>query len=159
MKQSTIIIGIIVITVVLFLLRKPIDKEMAKLTRGYKNKNPGNIRKTQAMWKGEVQGTDKDFKTFQSMPWGYCALAALLREYLNNGYNTIDKIINRYAPGNENNTTAYIATVSKKTGIDPNTNLFFEEEKIKKLMRAISYVENGMVADDKDIDAGFALLT
>jgi hypothetical protein len=155
MKKSTIIIGIAIIVVILYLLREPIDKAM---TRGYKNNNPGNIRKTASKWKGEIDGKDPDFKTFSTMAWGYRALAALLKEYINAGYNTINSIINRYAPGNENNTQAYINTVVKKTNLKPDETLFIEEQKIKKLMAAISYVENGIEPDNTDIEAGIKLL-
>ena len=55
------IITLIIIIGLLIGFRKPIKKAM---TRGYINKNPGNIRLTDSLWKGEVKGTDKDFKTF-----------------------------------------------------------------------------------------------
>lgn len=145
------------ILLVLFIFRKPINKAMS---RGLRNKNPGNIRLTKTIWKGEVKGTDKDFKTFKDMAHGYRALFALLKEYISKGYNTIDKILNRYAPGNENNTEAYITTVVNKTGIERDKVLTFGEVvKIKSLVKAISYVENGVPADGVDVESGFSLLT
>lgn len=151
---------IIVLGAAVFLLiafKKPIKKAM---TRGYRNNNPGNIRLTASKWKGEIDGTDTAFKTFKSMPYGYRALYALLKEYMGKGYNTIDKIINRYAPGNENNTEAYIQTVEKKTGINRHTILtFVEKNNITNLVAAISYVENGVSPDLKDIEGGYKLLT
>jgi hypothetical protein len=151
---------IIVLGAVVFLLiafKKPIKKAM---TRGYRNNNPGNIRLTTTKWKGEIDGSDTAFKTFRSMPYGYRALYALLKEYMGKGYNTIDKIINRYAPGNENNTEAYIQTVEKKTGINRHTILTFaEKNNITNLVAAISYVENGVAPDLRDIDGGYKLLT
>lgn len=129
------------------------------MTRGYKNKNPGNIRLTPKKWKGEIEGKDKAFKTFLSMPYGYRALFALLREYMNKGYDTIEKIINRYAPGSENNTEAYINTVCKKTGLKRDEFLNFEnKEKVTKIVAAISFVENGIAADIEDINEGYKLL-
>ena len=151
-----IIIGLAAVIFLLIVFKKPIKKFM---TRGYKNNNPGNIRKTATKWKGEIDGTDKDFKTFKSMPYGYRALFALLREYINKGYNTIEKIISRYAPGNENNTEAYINTVVKKSGIDRNTIITFAEiNRINDIVAAISFVENGIAPDSSDINNGYKLL-
>jgi len=150
---------ILVLSLIVFFLiafKNPIKKLMS---RGYKNNNPGNIRLTAAKWNGEIDGTDKAFKKFKSMPYGYRALYALLREYINKGYNTIEKIINRYAPGNENNTEAYINTVVKKTGIDRKQVLTFAEiNKITDIVAAISFVENGVTADMRDINSGYKLL-
>lgn len=156
MKNTTILIIVALIVLTLFIFRKPINKAV---TRGYRNNNPGNIRLTRSMWKGEVKGTDTAFKTFKSMSWGYRALFALLKEYLSAGYNTIEKIINRYAPSSENATDAYIKTVSEKTGIAPDTVLSFSETlKIKRLVKAISFVENGIAANDTEVESGFSLL-
>ena len=66
-KKWMIIIILSSIILLLIGFKKPIQKLM---TRGYKNKNPGNIRKTKTMWTGEVKGTDPDFKTFSSMEIG-----------------------------------------------------------------------------------------
>ena len=129
------------------------------MTRGYRNKNPGNIRLTNNEWLGEVGGTDLAFKTFKSMPYGYRAMFALLREYINKGYDTIEKIINRYAPSSENATEAYISTVSRRTGIAQEEVLSFADtNKMKNLVAAISYVENGIAPDLSDIDNGFKIL-
>lgn len=155
-KDWTIIIILSVIVIVLITFRKPI--KMA-LSRGYKNKNPGNIRLTSgAMWKGEIKGTDKDFKTFKSMGFGYRAILVTLSSYFKKGFNTIEKIISRYAPGSENNTNAYITTVSSLTNINKDTVLDFGDEfTIKKIISAISYVENGIKADPLQVDEGFRL--
>lgn len=156
MKNSTLLIIFGIVVLIIFLFRKPINKAM---TRGYKNNNPGNIRLTATKWKGEIDGDDKSFKKFKSMAYGYRALFALLREYISKGYNTIDKIINRYAPGNENNTEAYINTVVKKTGIDRNTILTFAEiNRITDIVAAISFVENGIAPDSSDINNGYKIL-
>lgn len=153
---------IAIFVLILFLLRKPIDKLM---TRGYRNNNPGNIRKTydykgnQTFWKGEVKGTDESFKKFATMADGYRALFALLLEYKSKGFDTITKIINRYAPSNENNSEAYIKTVSSKTGIDRNTPVNLKDENdFKNLVGAISFVENGLTPDLTDIDSGYKKL-
>jgi hypothetical protein len=155
-KDWQLIILFATIVVLLIVFNKPIKKAM---TRGYRNNNPGNIRLTVTNWKGEIAGEDKDFKTFKSMAYGYRALYALLKEYMQKGYNTIDKIINRYAPGNENNTEAYIKTVENKTGIGRYDILTFAEiNKVTDIVAAISYVENGIAPDSSDINNGYKLL-
>jgi hypothetical protein len=156
-RNYVIIIALSIFIIVILIFRKSIRKAM---TRGYRNRNPGNIRKTEKLWEGEVKGTDKDFKTFRSMAYGYRALFALLREYISKDYNTIEKIINRYAPSSENATEAYIATVSRRAGIAPEDVLnFVNINKIKDIVAAISYVENGIPPNVVEIDNGYKLLT
>jgi hypothetical protein len=134
-------------------------------SRGYRNNNPGNIRLTYSggvkkLWSGEIEGIDKDFKTFKTMADGYRAMFALLLEYSGKGYNTITAIINRYAPTNENNTTAYIKSVSSRTGIDPNTRIDYSDTNdFKNLVAAISYHENGITPNIADIEAGYNKLS
>ena len=114
------------------------------MTRGYRNNNPGNIRLNPLIkWEGEIQGTDKSFVTFKNMTYGIRALMKLLSNYKKRGFNTIELILNRYAPANENNTTGYIQKVSVWTGIPKNQNLVLEQEQIIKLAKAIVKVEIG----------------
>jgi hypothetical protein len=163
MKNSTILILTAIILILLFLFRKPINK--ITMPRGLRNNNPGNIRKTfdskgkQTFWKNEIAGKDPYFKTFETMADGYRALFALLLEYRSKGFDTITKIINRYAPSNENNTNAYINVVSQKTGIDPHSVIdYSDSNNFKDLVAAISLVENGQKADREEINEGYAKL-
>jgi len=114
------------------------------MTRGYKNNNPGNIRLNPLIkWEGEIKGTDTSFVTFKNMTYGIRALMKLLSNYKKRGYNTIELILNRYAPANENNTTGYIDKVSTWTGIPKNQNLILDQMQMVKLARAIVKVEIG----------------
>ena len=135
------------------------------MTRGYRNNNFGNIRITkdkngkQTFWKGEIVGTDKSFKTFKDAAYGYRAIFALLKEYISKGYNTIEKIINRYAPSSENNTNAYINTVCKRSGIVKDVKIAASDlVTLSKIVSAISFVENGIPANEVDIENGKKLL-
>lgn len=85
--------------------------------RGYRNNNPFNIKKSALNWQGKIEGSDKVFETFKSLDYGYRAGLKLLINYVHKGYNTIDKIVTRFAPSNENNTDVYIRFVSGRTGI------------------------------------------
>jgi len=151
------IIGVILILVIIAYMTKDTIKKA--FTRGYTNKNPGNIIKDGQTWVGEVPSTDKTFKQFKSMPYGYRAMWVNLRSYLNSGVDTISKIISRYAPPSENDTKAYIAAVSKSMGKSPDTKLTFTDTPaIRSLIMAISEHENGLPANRDDVDAGFKLL-
>ena len=119
-----------------------------KNTRGYRNNNPGNLRHG-SKWQGlATTQTDTAFCQFVSMTMGIRALCKLLNNYINNGHNTIKKIISRYAPSNENNTQGYINTVSQMVSISPDRILggVADESGIKSLSMvaaAIVVVENG----------------
>ncbi|MBQ0089390.1 MAG: structural protein P5 [Prevotellaceae bacterium] len=79
-------------------------------TRGFRNNNPLNIRFNKANhWIGEIRlfKKDKDFCEFQNCGYGYRAARIVLENYIKKGFNTIDKMIARFAPNNENDTKAY----------------------------------------------------
>lgn len=104
---------------------------MTQTPRGIRNNNLGNIR-----WGADWQGLKKDgklqdpsFCVFTSPEYGIRALAKLLRNYQRlYGLNTPRKIINRYAPPNENQTQAYIQSVAQQLGIQPDTPVDLNEE-------------------------------
>jgi hypothetical protein len=156
MKTSTwIMISLLIVVLLLIGFNKPIKKLM---TRGYINKNPGNIRHDGTTWQGEVSGKDKDFKSFKSMAYGYRALFVNLRTYITkHNLNTIRSIISVYAPTNENNTQAYISSVSQRTGLSPDAPIAVGSSQFIDLVEAISYHENGIKPDMSDINAGYNL--
>jgi len=126
--------------------------------RGLRNNNPLNIRHNADVFQGETKGNDKSFKTFSTMPYGYRAAFVTLATYLSRGCNTIEKIISRWAPPNENDTQAYIRTVVKYSGVAADEVLTAASgDKYILIMSAMSFVENGVNADINQIKAGFAL--
>ena len=126
--------------------------------RGLRNNNPLNIRHNADVFQGEIKGNDKSFKTFSTMPYGYRAAFVTLATYLSRGYNTIEKIILRWAPPNENDTQAYIRTVVKYSGVAADEVLTAASgDKYILIVSAMSFVENGVNADILQIKAGFAL--
>ena len=129
------------------------------MSRGLNNKNPLNIRKSAVVYKGEIVSTDKAFKQFLSMAYGYRAAFMCLYTYeVKYGLNTIRKLINRWAPPKENETTVYIETVSKQSGIDADTVVSTTDEKqMLKIVSAMSFVENGVAAVEYDVLAGWKL--
>jgi hypothetical protein len=119
------------------------------MTRGFKNNNPGNIRLNPLIqWDGEIDGNDVAFVTFKSMPYGIRALMKLLLNYQKRGYNTISKILNRYAPPSENNTSNYIGIISSKMGIPKDKILDLKNSgTLILLTKSIISVEIGKDAD------------
>jgi hypothetical protein len=69
-------------------------------------------------------------------------MARNLLSYYGRGLDTIEKIITRYAPSNENNTGAYIRSVEKFTGIDAKS--VYPADQIRSLVKAIITHENGL---------------
>ena len=132
----------------------------SSLPRGLRNNNPGNIRKNSDVFQGEKTSSDKEFKQFKSMAYGYRAIFKILSNYYRNyKLDTISKMISRWAPENENNTDAYIKAVSDYAGIpadDPiNVN---DREQMIRIVAGMSKVENGREADMSDVITGWSLL-
>lgn len=119
--------------------------------RGIRNNNPGNLRLTDIAWKGKVprsQNTDGAFEQFRDdagVPghiWGIRAAYVDVRSKLSGGYNTVRKIISRYAPPNENNTEAYIAVVARAVGKSADAALTSAD--LPRVLEAIIKHENGV---------------
>ncbi|MBN3848621.1 hypothetical protein G3N58_17590 [Paraburkholderia sp. Ac-20342] len=110
--------------------------------RGIRNNNPGNIRFGKfAQQMGATVGDDKGFAVFQSMEDGIKAAIELLKGYVSKGYDTVRKIISRWAPAGENNTAAYIDAVAKKLGISADAQL--SGDQLGGVAQAIFQHENG----------------
>lgn len=111
--------------------------------RGIRNNNPGNLRKSGEKWQGEVDGSDPAFKTFSTPAYGIRAIAKLLLNYeARYGLNTVSGLINRWAPPNENDTSAYAKFVSSRVGVDPFATLSVVDH-LPALVAAIIEQENG----------------
>lgn len=113
--------------------------------RGWRNNNPGNLRHGNR-WEGllAVQA-DPDFCQFYSPEFGIRAMSRTLSTYYNkHGLRTIHSIINRWAPPNENDTDAYIRSVSLRLGISADQTLRMGIDGIKqKLIKAVIHHELG----------------
>lgn len=117
----------------------------SKIPRGIRNNNPLNIRIGNT-WLGEVKNpTDNEFEQFVHVCYGLRAGFILLKRYINRyKLNTIEKIISRWAPGNENNTRSYINQVARGMNISQDTPLLYEDQDtICNLVYEMVYVENG----------------
>lgn len=133
--------------------------------RGIRNNNPLNIRKGNN-WKGELQPqSDKSFEQFESMQYGIRAGFIILRRYMTgyNGltqkFNTINKIISRWAPAGENNTQAYIEQVEKLTGIPRHQQISFTERSFMvALVDAMIRVECGQPVEKSIIESAYDMV-
>ena len=127
------------------------------MTRGLRNNNPGNIRNSKTVWQGEiVPSTDRSFKQFKTMAYGYRAMIKLLQNYRKlNGCRTISDFINRWAPSVENNTSGYISRVCREMQVPsnyvPDVN---DRGTMCVFAAAMSQVENGTPAVMEDVQAG-----
>lgn len=117
------------------------------LPRGIRNNNPGNIR-----WGSDWLGLKKDgklqdpsFCVFTTPVAGIRALAKVLINYKKiYGLKTVRQIISRYAPPNENQTTAYVQSVAKQLGVLPDVMINIEERGVLTVfIKAIIRMENG----------------
>ena len=123
----------------------------ALFPRGIRNYNPGNIQNGPfAKSQPGYVGSDGRFAQFDTMDNGLAAHSALLDSYGNKGLNTLNAIINRWAPSSDGNRPAnYAAFVGKKLGIDPNQPLDMSDPNVrKKLAVAMGTFENGMTPTD-----------
>lgn len=133
---------------------------MRKMSRGLRNNNPGNIRRSAVRYKGEkATSSDVAFRQFESIEWGYRAMFVLLHTYAKkHGCNTLRKMINRYAPPIENHTENYIRRVADAVHLDPDERISTTNGAVMTaVVAAMSEVENGVKADMKAVYSGWEL--
>lgn len=116
-------------------------------TRGFRNNNPTNIRKSGDKWQGlSDKQTDLAFFQFKDVKWGIRAAGKILRNYrAKYGLNTIYQIIGRWAPPSDNNPTdKYAKFVADFCGVGVNDDYdVFNDDKLVVLIDAIIKFENG----------------
>ena len=135
------------------------------LPRGIRNNNPLNIVKGNS-WKGErANQTDKRFEEFESMAMGLRAGFVLLRNYIEGTktrptkFNTIRKIVSRWAPPSENYTQRYIDNVCKWSGLLPDEVVRFRErKKMVAIVQAMAKMECGVTLDVALIESAYDLV-
>lgn len=133
--------------------------------RGYRNNNPLNIRLSSNNWKGEIKpSADKSFCQFQTMAYGFRAAMVCIRTYITkHNCNTLQEIINRWAPWTDgNNPLNYAKKVmntfpdtfpDKETVID-----YHNQNQMTKLVYAMAIVENGSEPQITDCIQAFNLI-
>ena len=132
------------------------------ISRGIRNNNPLNVRRSKDKWKGlrAVQTDaslasgrlssgsaeskqaslcthyDAEFCQFETMEYGWRAAFVLLTRTYYHKYRlyTIRAIVSKWAPPFENKTEAYIQNVSRLTGIDPDEPIGIPSDKPSRWM-------------------------
>jgi hypothetical protein len=130
------------------------------MTRGERNNNPGNIHRIAGViWEGEAadQSGDDAFVIFNSPIYGIRAITRIMLSYEREGLNTVEVIIDRWAPPNENNSVAYIDAVCTECSVQPDTVIDVQTT-MPYLIKGIIFHENGeLIYSDLQIDAAIAL--
>ena len=144
------------------------------MTRGQRNNNPLNIRHGKSRWEGRTRvQTDAEFVTFKSMAYGYRAAWKLMETYqlrlrMEDKSYTLENIIHRWAPPEDNNDTqAYLRTVIrlldyKVAGRQPLPSPTSKEghRVFAKIIAAMTCVECGIKpteVDKQSIEQGWTM--
>lgn len=123
-----------------------------KITRGCRNNNPLNIRRSRSNWLGKVsfrKSSDSVFEQFDTMEHGLRAAMCLLIRYINvYKLQSVRAVIHRWAPACDgNNEDAYVAYVSKQLRSNFISPYYFQATSsvIVNLVRSMAYVESSQV--------------
>lgn len=133
-------------------------KTVIENTRGWRNNNPGNIRKNDAFtWVGEIGQDDKGFVKFEDPADGVRAMGKILDSYANRGVLTVQQILHTYAPKSENETESYIDFVVKESGLLRTQRPLRERGDYVNLIRAMILFENARINKMTDEEIAEAL--
>lgn len=121
-------------------------------TRGLRNNNPFNIKKSNNKWIGKVEGNDKVFETFDTLEHGYRAGLIILQTYYKKYklYNYKD-ILNRFAPASENNLNNYLQFIWQNSSLLPGHYLKLETL-LYVIAPLIACYESGLPCDYRFAD-------
>ena len=129
--------------------------------RGIRNNNPGNIRPSDDKWQGmtgvDKAGGGKGYITFDTPENGIRAMTKNLMTYQGRGLDTVEKIINTWAPAaDKNDVEAYIRNVTNRLGVARDSKLNLSNPNVMKaLVTSIIQHENGaMPYTDQVLNAG-----
>lgn len=133
-----------------------------KTPRGIRNNNPLNIRyNPHNSWLGKVyedEKKDKEFEEFTLMKYGYRAAAFLIHRYVIGGKDTVEAIINKWAPPSENQTGKYILHVCQRSGLGRDTRIeLCNTGQFLRLMDGMAFVENGRTPQKLELVKGYLL--
>lgn len=124
------------------------------MTRGERNNNPLNIRRTTDRWLGmAAEQTDSEFVVFTDVKYGIRAAIKIIRRYVLQFHcNTIRKIITRWAPPTENKTDAYVAYVAHHAGLNADALIPASDiASFSLIICAMSFYESNMAIQPSTI--------
>lgn len=119
------------------------DEKYNPNRRGLRNNNPGNLIAAPNTT-GRDYGNNHYYAQFANPRDGIAAMSRQLMLDAENGFNTIDDLMRKYAPAKSgNNTQGYIDRVSKGTGFGPYEKLnMHDPDVLGKIMPHMIKVEN-----------------
>ena len=118
-----------------------------KISRGERNCNPLNIKKTSIKWHGKIEGEDPIFETFEDCCSGYRAAIICLYKHYRTGSNTVKLLINKWAPSTESNTVKYVDYVSILMDLAPNESFYWSYYNVYLLLSLMCVFENGYIVN------------
>lgn len=136
--------------------------QFAHAPRGIRNNNPGNID-YRGQVGAELERPGGRFARFNTAYDGLKAMANQLMRYFEGKttgrrLTSLTDIISTWAPGNENNTAAYIDQLSKMMGVSPNAMLNLKDPQVMaSLMSGIIHHENGRNPYSNELIASAAM--
>lgn len=127
-------------------------------SRAERNNNPGNLEFRGQAGASRENGEGR-FAKFETAEEGVAALARQLQLYASRGIDTIESIISKYAPPNENNTKAYIEALTSKLGVKADQKLDLSDAgTMSGLIQGISRHEAGRsFLSDQQILSGLSM--
>ena len=134
---------------------------LAPLPRGFRNNNPLNIRRTSDKWLGlSEHQTDPDFFQFSLIEYGIRAALVIIRNYQRRQHApiTVEDVINKWAPPQENNTTAYIDFVRTYCSCKSDTPVSYSSRDFTLwLVAGMIYYENGRFCETYDLKRAWGI--
>ncbi|MBQ7512607.1 MAG: hypothetical protein IJU11_07690, partial [Prevotella sp.] len=135
--------------------------------RGQRNNNPLNIKYVPGThWVGEVHDEllkfDKTFAEFKEMKYGIRAAIKLIRNYIRNGYNTIDRIISRWCPDQTQYTYRKFVGDHVKT-VFPSVDRWTvirrdDKDIIREMVKSMAVMECQYRIDDDEFEEAWELV-
>ena len=122
--------------------------ETKSQTRGERNCNPLNIKKTSIKWHGKIEGNDPVFESFKNNYYGYRAALICLYKHYRTGANTVNLLISKWAPASENLTHNYVAYVCSLSPLSPNKIFSWSFSNVYLIMYLMCKFENGKLIDN-----------
>lgn len=111
-------------------------------------------------WIGQT-GSYKGFCVFGDRVYSIRACYVLLVNYVKQGYDTVGKIITRFAPPSENDTETYIKYVLKNVPIGRHESIYLKEGYISfeliRIIRAMAKMETNTELSLDDIWEGIQI--
>lgn len=130
-------------------IERPVIKDNRSLAE--RNNNPGNLRPSNAPYKGQVGVDSNNYLIFESPEMGLRAMMVTLRTYFTvHRLTTVRKIIYRWAPPSDNNPTeSYINFVCLRLNKTADQELNFDMV-VVDLCKAMVDFETGKKAPYSD---------